>query len=252
VGLELVAALPKPTPDDVLVIWNRYGIGEDMARRFEAVGAVVVIAENGIIGASENAYAKQYDPNGDQIYSLALNFHNGGGRWWIGEPDRWRQQGVEVRPWREDGEHILVLPQRGFGHSAVAPPANWVQSTVERLRKLTIRPIKVRAHPGNEPAGIPLEADLKGAWCCVTWGSGAGIKALCSGIPVYSEWGKWIGFPAALPFGVIGRADVAPTDDARQVMLDRLAWYQWTVPEIASGEPFRLLLRLHKTERRAA
>lgn len=247
VGYDIVdqrqIGIPKPT--DLLVIWNRYAHWADLADRFEAAGAAVLIAENGIIGATENEYAKQYDLAGDQLYTLALNYHNGGGRWWIGEPGRWRQQGIEVKPWREDGEHILVLPQRGFGPAAVAPPKNWLHDTLERLKAITIRPIKLRPHPGNYPAKIPLSDDLRDCWCAVTWGSGAGIKALCAGVPVYSEWPQWLGFPGALSFSAIGRADIEPSDDGRQVMLDRLAWCQWTVSEIASGEPFRRLLAIH-------
>lgn len=251
-GLELTSRIGKPSPSDVLVTWNRYDWYESEARRFEAAGAAVIVAENGVIGASENAYAKQYDTAGNQLYTLALNYHNGGGRWWIGEPGRWRQQGIAVKPWREDGEHILVLPQRGFGPAAVAPPTGWLETTVQRLKALTHRPIRVRPHPGNEPAKKPLEADLDDCWCAVTWGSGAGIKALCAGIPVYSEWPQWLGFPAALPLSVIGRADMEPTDVSRETMLDRLSWCQWSVPEIASGEPFKRLLTLHQQRAEAA
>ena len=38
-------------------------------------------------------------------------------KWWIGGSGRWKDQGIRLRPWREDGEHILLLPQRGFGAS---------------------------------------------------------------------------------------------------------------------------------------
>ena len=250
-GYQIVPGIRRPDPDDMLVCWNRYDYAEVQAQHFERHGAAVVIAENGIIGATENAYAKQYDPAGHQLYVLSLDFHNGPGRWPVGEPGRWRQHGITVKPWREDGEHILVLPQRGFGPAAVAPPKGWLDATLARLRKLTHRPVRVRPHPGNEPAVKPLEADLDGCWCAVTWGSGAAIKALCAGIPIYSDWPMWIGFPGALPLDQIGR-DVMPTDVSRETMLNRLAWCQWTVPEIASGLPFLRLMEMHEAEARAA
>ena len=231
----------------MLVIWNRYGHYAQIADRFDAVGAAVIVAENGLIGHSENAYAKQFDPSGAQLYTLALDYHNGGGRWWVGEPGRWREQGIQVHPWRQDGEHILVLPQRGFGHPKVAPPANWIRRTLERLQRLTRREIVLRPHPANEPAKTPLSGALRGAWAAVTWGSGAAIKAICAGVPVFSDWQQWIGAPCARPIDCLE----APLDDdrARERMLDRLAWLQWTVPEIATGEPFRRLLSIHQQPR---
>src|SRR5687767_5093077 len=110
VGYDLFSEnqIGTPKPSDVLVIWNRYAGWDARARQFEAAGAAVVVVENGYIGRSENAYAKPYttdvqEPE-NQLYALALNYHNGAGRWWIGEPGRWREQGIDIRPWREDGE----------------------------------------------------------------------------------------------------------------------------------------------------
>lgn len=263
-GFGLVPMVTKPAPEDVLVIWNRYGEFDQEARRFEAAGAAVIVAENGIIGATENEYAKQYDVAGNQLYTLALNYHNGGGRWWIGEPGRWRQQGISIRSWREtddDGRgHILVLPQRGFGHPKVAPPAGWATARVAKLKQLTHREVRLRPHPGNEPAKRPLADDLHGCWCVVTWGSGAGIKAMCAGVPAYSDWTQWVGFPSALPLSAIGEADAwhwwqglpLPDDAARRIMLDRLAWCQWSTVEISTGEPFRRLLSVHQAQAQAA
>jgi hypothetical protein len=253
-----------PQPSDVLVIWNRYGHWDVLAQRFEKVGAAVLITENGYLGRSENAYAKPFTTDAQepesQLYALALNHHNGGGRWWIGEPGRWRGQGIEIRPWRIDGEHVLVLPQRGIGPAGVSMPRDWPERMLARLRTLTHRPVRLRDHPGNAPAQKPLAADLGGAWCVVTWGSGAAIKALCAGVPAYSDWPRWIGFPGALPFDQIGLDDPphwhegAPltADTARRAMLDRLAWAQHTVAELATGEPIMRLLEIHRQRVRDA
>lgn len=240
---------------DLLVIWNRYGRGDSLARQFELVGAAVIVAENGYVGASENAYAKPF-ASVDQrpethLYALALNHHNGAGRWHIGEPGRWRDQGIAVRPWREDGEHVLVLPQRGIGPAGVAMPRDWPQSAVRRLQAMTSRPVRLRGHPGNEPAVEPLEADLDGAWAAVTWGSGAALKAICAGVPTFCDWRQWIGSPAA---SVLRDSVEAPMrcHDCRERMLNRLAWAQSTVAEIATGEPIRRLLELHGQRGQAA
>ena len=241
-------------PQDVVVVWNRYGIAESAALQGERVGAAVIIAENGYIGAVEDAYRKPYaSPDmrpETQLYALALNHHNGAGRWWIGEPGRWRAQGVRVSPWRTTGEHVLILPQRGIGPVGVAMPKDWPQKALERLRTMTRRPVRIRSHPGNAPAERPLKADLDGAWCVMTWGSGGGIKALVAGVPVCCDWPKWIGYHAAAP---IWRIETPICDDAaRDRMLDCLAWAQHEVREISTGEPLHRLIELHRAKALAA
>lgn len=250
-GFRLMSHVHDVGPNDLLVIWNRYGYEEDLALAWERAGAAVVIAENGYIGHHENAYAKPYTVSGDQLYALALNYHNGAGRWWVRAPGRWREQGIEVQPWRSDGDHIVVLGQRGIGPAGVAMAGDWVQKACQRLQEFTRRPIRVRAHPGNYPATTPLLSDLRGAWAVVTWGSGAALKAICAGIPAFAEFDRWIGMPCAKR-GIEHLETPLCHDGARELMLDRLAWSQWTVDEISSGEPFRRLMSLHERGAAAA
>jgi hypothetical protein len=240
-GFKLVPDLPAPQPGDLLVIWNRYGYEEQLALTFEGAGATVIVAENGYLGHHEDAYAKPYTSAGDQLYALALGHHNGAGQWWIGAPGRWREQGIEVQPWRCAGEHVLVLPQRGIGPEGIGMPSAWIDKTCQRLRKVTERSIRVRSHPGNLPATKPLLDDLRDAWAVVTWGSGAAIKALVAGVPAFADFKRWIGRPGAR-FDLEQIEMPLRHDGARELMLDRLAWAQWTVSEIATGAPFRKLL----------
>jgi hypothetical protein len=240
----------KPQPGDVLVIWNRYGQYEHEAKQFEAAGAAVVVVENGYLGHRYDAYAKPFTQDGDQLFAMALWHHNGAGQWWVGEPGRWREQGIEVKPWRISGEHILILPQRGIGPPGVAMPADWPQKALRKLRTLTKLPVRVRAHPGNSPARMPLERDLAGCWCAVTWGSSAALKAICSGIPVYAGFDRWIGLEAA---DTADREDWLESpkcdSEARERMLDRLAWAQWSTSEIATGIPFVRLTEVYEAQR---
>lgn len=217
-----------PEPGDVLVIWNRYAHWEAQALRYEGAGATVLVAENGWIGSDEK---------GRQLYALCRSNHNGAGTWEVGPEDRWSRLGIDLKPWREDGEHILVLPQRAFGARGVAMPEGWGDDVAARLRAVTDRPVIVRPHPGNvQPKPEP---DWKNCWAAVTWASGAGIKAIVAGIPVFHELPRWIGAPAAR-HGIEGIE--APFLGDRLPMLRRLAWAQWTVDEIADGEPFEWLL----------
>ena len=67
----------------------------------------------------------------------------------VGESPRWKDQNIILRPWRERGEEILILPQRGFGPKEVAMPEGWVEPTVATIKRKTSRPVRVRKHPGN-------------------------------------------------------------------------------------------------------
>ena len=212
-----------PDADDVLLIWNRNPKDERVAKRYEDVGATVLVTENGYIGETK---------------AIARTHHSGAGQWHVGEHDRWAETGIPVAPWREDGEHILLLPQRSIGELGVAMPRNWEKMAVERLRRSTKRPVRVRKHPGKNTV-VHLEDDLLNAWAAVTWASGAGIKAICAGIPVFHDYKNWVGAPAASC-----NMDLEnPCLGDRSEMLHRLAWAQWGWTEISDGTAFGYLLK---------
>lgn len=217
-------------PNDLVILWNRMPAQEQVARIASANGCPVIVAENGYIG---------HDARGRQLYALSLDHHNGAGRWPAGDQPRVAAQNIELRPWRTDGDHILVLPQRGIGAPGVAMPRGWTEKTVAELRRRTNRPVRVRQHPGNKPDTAGLERDLRGAWCAVTWGSGAGIKALALGFPVFHDMPAWIGGPAA--FQLYQHLEYPKLRD-REVMLGRLSGAQASLDEIASGAALRRLL----------
>lgn len=225
-GYELSQQPSRARPGDILVIWNRYGHWANIACQFEATGGTVIVVENGWLGEGKH-------------FAIAKHQHNGCGAWNVGEQDRWSPLNIALQPWRADGEHILVLPQRGIGPPGVAMPPIWPASIHGRLSKITKRPIKVRPHPGKEPHP-PLEPDFKNCWAAVTWGSGAAIHAIVAGIPVFHELKNWVGAPAAR-FGINQLEE--PFLGDRRPMLQRLAWHQWGAEEVRTGEPFRCLLK---------
>lgn len=233
-GLErlgyIVGQPPKrrPSEQDVLLTWNRHGVNDIYARRYEEAGARVIVAENGYVGT---------DANGHQLYAIALWHHLGAGRWVVGAKDRWSDLKINLKPWRGGGREIVVLPQRGIGPLGYAMPQGWADDVVRRLKQVTDRPIRVRMHPGKARSD-PYE-DLRDAWAAVVWASGAGIKSIVHGVPVFHEFDRWIGAPAAR-FGI--DQIECPYIGERLPMLRRLSYAQWTLDEISCGEPLRLLL----------
>jgi hypothetical protein len=183
-GYEVAFGPPKSfDPDTVFVSWNRYFENHDFCTKLEKAGGVCLIAENGYVNGRHD---------GGDYYALAIGGHNGSGRWYVGGPERWDALGVELKPWRAEGDHILVCPNRNFGRPDMIMPANWARDVKARLQRLTKRPVRVRPHPGNDAPKTPLSADLKGAHCVVIWSSSAGVKALIEGIPVISHSPFWI------------------------------------------------------------
>jgi hypothetical protein len=230
---------------DALVIWNRYGRSEQIANRFEREGGIVFCAENGYLGTGGEVpkYAANAGPKPGLYYALALSQHNGAGRWKTGDAKRFRQLGVSLTPWRQHGDHVLVCPSRGIGSAKLRPPSNWLTDTVQAIQERTKRPVRVRLHPGNGAPKKPLDADLQNAWAVVIWSSSAGVHALVRGIPVVCLAGSWICKRAAYAeIKSIDETQVSISEEQRLAAMNDLAWCQFTLEEIASGEPFRHLL----------
>ncbi len=257
-GLNVSNTLPSaPGPDDVLVIWNRYGDNHDLANRFEAGGGRVIVAENGYVGVNPLQH-RAHDEEGRRMLALSLHDHNGRGVWPYSDPraavdpSRWTGLGIDLKPMgghHARGNKYLVAGQRGIGSPGRGSPPGWHDKVAAELRAQLKVPVQVRTHPGDNEPQIPLEKDLAGAWALVIWASGAGIKALIEGYPVAYACPWWIcagagvryrsprDLEGAVKVGVFG-------EETRLDALRRMAWAQWTVEELKSGEPFQRLLAL--------
>lgn len=231
-GLKACGFTPAPHDQcDLLVIWNRYGGWDKDASRCEARGGTVLVVENGYLG---NEFA------GSHWYAISRSQHNGAGSWTEGGPERWDSLSVDLAPWREGGE-VILLPQRGIGPDGVAMPLGWLADIEAVLKARRIR-YRVRPHPGQGES-VPLEQDLSGAGCVITWGSGAALKALRLGVPVVHAFPRWIGAGASVGLSEWLAGAPLVRDDARRLaMFRRLAWAMWRLDEIRSGEAIKCIV----------
>lgn len=239
-GFQVHERDPHPgevKPGDVYAIWNRRGAQEGIADRAEAAGGIVLVAENGYFGRDEG---------GSQYLAISSHGHNGSGKPLIEHrPERLARLGLDFKPWRSSGGHILVCPNRFIAPSWFLMPQDWVARTVERLRSLCPgREIRVRPHPGHwkrlaEHPAISLRRDgLAGAHACVVWSSSAAIHALLAGIPVIC-CAPWQICRAACETSL--DAAEAPAMPERMPAFELLARSQFTLAEIREGLPFRSL-----------
>jgi hypothetical protein len=120
--------------------------------------------------------------------------------------DKWEliktQLNLELRPWRQTGQHILVCGQRdgGWAMKGIDMPA-WTLQTVQQLRLHTDRPIIVRPHPKNPidaqlfnkyknvklSSNASLQQDLNNCWASVFFNSSSCVASVLAGIPVFAE-----------------------------------------------------------------
>jgi hypothetical protein len=82
-----------------------------------------------------------------------------------------------------------------------------------------------------------LQDDLDGAWAVVVWSSSSGVHALADGIPTFVEAPYWVMKGAAAS----GTVD-APVMPEREPHFESMAWQQWRLEELETGEPFRQVL----------
>ncbi len=222
-GYEIVANLPKPKPGDLLVTWNRHGAKDALARHFEAAGATVLVVENGHLGKVWR---------GRKWFALARGHHAGAGDWPDGGPARWDGWNVEMAPWRE-GRDVIVLEQRGIGEPGIASPPGWANHVQARIGG------RIRRHPGADVPAVSLADDLKDARCVVTWHSSAALHAILLGVPVFYEFPQWIGAGAARHLSEFHKG---PKHGDRLGMFRRLAWAMATDEEVRSGEAIARLV----------
>lgn len=239
-GFSLQGEGIRPDKGDVLLVWNLSGTAGNLAAEYRKHNALVLVAENGYIGS---------DANGVQRYALAINGHNGSGKWYVGGPERWDAMGIELQPWRTSGDDIVIRGQRGIGSSDMASPPDWhVRASRDLMRLYPTRKQIVQVHNGKpaahpvSTAEIMLALSHAGAMCI--WASAAGVRALVEGVPVFYDAPHWICEGAAVHR--IGNLETPKRDDeARLRAMRSMAWAQWTVDELRSGEPFELLKSLH-------
>lgn len=166
--------------------------------------------------------------------------------------NRMKQLGVTLSPWRRSGTHIVLCGQVPWDASVQhTDHIEWCRRTAVRLSELTDRPIRFRPHPMQPNAvnmtGCPVEIstnpkldeDMVDAWAVVTFNSNAGVEATIAGVPAFAED---IG---AMGYSILNH-DLEkinnPEAPCRKQWLKNLAYTQWNLEEIASGQTLSHLL----------
>lgn len=181
------------------------------------------------------------------------------------DPVRWQtisqDLGIQLRPYRNHGDHVLVLLQRNGGWSMGGVDVqDWANQVIETLQQHTDRHIVVRAHPGDKDARNYLDAnsgrcrikwkksvrlsvnpdlrqDLVNAWAVVNHNSSPVVAAAIEGYPVF------VTDALRSQCQDIANRDLRciekPELPDRQAWVERLAMSHWKFTEVQRGHTWR-------------
>ena len=173
--------------------------------------------------------------------------------------DRVRLLGLQVKPWKYDGEYILIAGQhdKSLQWKDMPSMATWVHDTITFIRAQTDRPIIFRPHPRCPLPAI--EYDFKNVkrqtpkqikntyddfdmrfdniWATVSWSSNPGVHSIINGVPAFTG-------PSSLAFDVAEqnlRNIENPLYGDRTQWLNDYAHTEYTIEEISQGLPLKHL-----------
>lgn len=190
-------------------------------------------------------------------YSLGSVYPNSG-TYFFDDLDRtkWNTfsswHGVDLKPWRTTGNHILVLCQRPKGFNMFTDQEVWLDKTVAKIRKHSRRPIMIRMHPGDGTRFKQIEKIQKkygtsvtisehenirdalvNCWCTVGINSTPNVVAAIEGIPGYVE-DPSRSWAADVAFNDLALVETPPLPD-RSEWIHKIANIHWSNDEVRSG-----------------
>jgi len=173
------------------------------------------------------------------------------------DPIRWQKisqdLNISLKPWRTQGEHILICLQRHGGWSMAGLSVQaWLDQTIAQIRQYSRkRQIVVRTHPGDKKIksilkiygkGVHLSTnerlvdDLRNAWATVVYNSSPSVASTIEGIPTF------VTDPAPQHSQTYGVANTDlsrlenPEMPERQSWIERISMCHWNFQELRSGE----------------
>jgi hypothetical protein len=162
------------------------------------------------------------------------------------------------KPWRQS-QNIIIACQNSNSYlwSNMLSQDTWLNNTINEIKKFTDRSIIIRPHPrfpvnikrsdvivqsprkiSNTYDSYDFEESLKSAWALINYNSNPAIISAINGIPVFVDKTS-----LAFPVGNISFSNINnPQMPDRTQWLNDIAYTEWTLEEIESGEPLNRIL----------
>ncbi len=143
--------------------------------------------------------------------------------------DRFNKLNLKIKPIKNKGKYI-ILSEPTFDAIDYYQLNNWTKKTTNLIKKYTDR--KIILH--NRTSKKKLNELLMDAWAFVSDHSSAGFLAMQNGVPAYFT---------NRTLENIGKIENIEKHDINYSVFNNLAYEQWTVEEIKSGECWDHLLK---------
>ena len=177
-------------------------------------------------------------------------------------PERAKQLGLKLKPWRTDGKFILLCGQHDKSQqwSNMPPMSKWIMDTIETIQANSDKPILFRPHPRCQLPAIEsqyknvqrqnpvyvngsyddFDMNFNNIFATISWSSNPAIHSVIEGIPAFTG-------PSSLAYDV-SLQDFTQIDDPlypdRTQWLNDYAWTEFTIEEISQGIPLKRLTSL--------
>ena len=148
--------------------------------------------------------------------------------------DRFNNLNLKPKPLKKNGEYIILSEPTSEARDYYNLD-NWEKDTITKLKKITDR--KIILH--NRASKISLDDLLIKAWAFVSDHSSAGFKAMIAGVPAY--------FTNSTLSNIENINNIEKHEINYSVFYN-LAYEQWTVDEIISGEAWEYLTKKYEKQ----
>ncbi len=149
--------------------------------------------------------------------------------------DRFSLHKIKLSKWRSAGEHILVCPPSKTA-LANSNQKTWLESTILEIKKYSDRKIIIKNK--NSLADIDY---FKDAWAVVTDISNVAIDSYVRGIPVVATSQS-----VYSSIGSVGLSNIeCPRIGDRELLFNWLAYNQFSLDEIRTGEATKILTHIY-------
>ena len=171
---------------------------------------------------------------------------------------------LRLKPWRTDGEYILICGQhdKSLQWQNMPRMSNWFLNTYDEIRKHTDRPIIFRPHPRcrlehierglkhvyrQEPQHITntyddFDIDFNNVWATISYSSNPGIHSIIDGVPAFVSTHS-LAYPAGNDIDFLHTIEQPLMPDRTQWLND-YAWTEYTIKEIQNGVPLKRLTNM--------
>lgn len=184
--------------------------------------------------------------------SLAWNGLNGHGQFASAPNDdgqRFKTNFAPLKPWNTDGGYVLIMGQvPGDASLRGQDLMPWYVATAKQASELHGLPVHFRAHPEAKRKGFrhvvkgtvcskgTLDEAISGAALVITYNSNSGVDAVIAGKPTVAV------DPGSMAWPVTGHFVNAIITPSRERWAHELAWKQWRIDEIKSGQAISALI----------